>query len=117
MNSPNAIGDFNGLLVECINETIVSLLSRQVADALYARLEKDHSIGKDQLPDRLDMLLSTLEKPFGRRSVEVVGRTIARRFYSKLGLNFYNVSRKNLIEYVEQAKLMLANQSSNGNKA
>ena len=85
---------------------MVSLLSRQVAEALYERLEKDYSISKDELPSHLDKLLLALEETFGH-SVDVIGRAIAKRLYSKLGFDMSILPRGDLIDSVEKAKRML----------
>ena len=106
MNSARHATNFNSLLVECIHETILSLLSLQVAEALYAHLEDHYSIGRDEIPYRLETLLSTFEKIFGP-SGRIVGKAIAKRFYSRLGLKFEEATTKTLVEYVEQAKMML----------
>ena len=97
---------FNDLLVEVIDETIISLLSVQVAEALYSHLEKHHSIGKDEIPYRLDTLSSTFQGIFGSSS-RIVEKAIAKRFYFRLDFRFDDKPTKRLVEYVEQAKLML----------
>jgi hypothetical protein len=110
VTSPEQMRHFNVLLVECIHVTIVSLLSEQVAKALYERLEKDYSISRDEIPNRLETLLSTLENTFGP-SAKIVGKAIAKRFYSKLGLDFPKNSHRTLLDYVEHAKLTLRSRS------
>lgn len=111
MRSPKRRQDFNDLLVECIHEAIVALLSLQVAEALYERLKIDYSISKDEIPCRLDALLSKLEVTFGP-SAKIVGKTIAKKFYSRLDLEFFDNPQETLVEYVEQAKLMLHSRSA-----
>ena len=106
MNSPKQAENFNSLLAECIQETMVSLLSRQVANAVYERLEKDYSISKDELPSHLDKLLLILEETFGH-SVDVIGRAIAKSFYAKLGFDLSRLPREDLVYCAEKAKRML----------
>jgi hypothetical protein len=76
-----------------------------VAEKIFEHLEKFYSVKKDEVPFRLDMLLSALEKNFGSRSSQVVGKAIAMRFYSQLGLEFSDDPQRTLIQYVENAKL------------
>ena len=100
-------------MVESIDETITDLLSRAVVDALYVHLETVYSIPKDEVPNRLDSLLTALEKIFGPSS-HTITRAIARKFYLKLGLKFSNHPNYTLIEYVNEAKMKLRPSSNLG---
>ncbi len=98
-------------MVESIDETITDLLSRAVVDALYAHLQAIYSISRDEVPNRLDALLTALEKIFGASS-QTITRAIARKFYLKLGLEFTNHPSYTLIEYVNEAKMKLRTSSN-----
>ena len=97
--------DFNVILIESIHETIAQLLSPKVAEMIFEHLEKFHSVRKNEVSSHLDMLLLGLETNFGSRSSQVIGKAIARRFYSRLGLEFSDDPQRTLIGYVENAKL------------
>jgi len=103
---------FHVLLLESIDETITALLSRSVVDALYVNLQKFHSISRNEVPYRLDTLLTILEKIFGASS-QTITRAIARKFYLKLGLEFTCNPSRTLLEYVDEAKMKLQKSSSN----
>jgi hypothetical protein len=103
---------FNGVLVESIEETITDLLSREMVDALYAHLQTNHSISRDEIPYRLDTLFTTLEKIFGVRGSQIITKAIARKIYLKLGLEFTVNPSRTLLEYVDEAKMKLRNSSS-----
>ena len=92
-------------MAESIRETIAQLLSPKVVESVFEHLEKVYSIKKDEIPSRLDMLLLALETIFGSRSSGVIGKAIARRLYSRLGLEFSDDPQMNLVGYVEKAKL------------
>jgi uncharacterized membrane protein len=104
--------EFNDALIESIDETITALLSRAVVDALYTHLETNHSIARDEVPYRLDTLLTILEKIFGVSSSQTITKAIASRFYLKLGLEFTAKPSHTLLEYVEEARMKLQNSSS-----
>ena len=97
--------NFNAILIECIRETIAQLLSLKVAETLFEHLEKVYSVKKDELPSRLETLLLALEKNFGSSSSQVIGKAIAKRLYSRLGIEFFDVPQRTLVGYVENAKL------------
>lgn len=80
-----------------------------MVDALYTHLQTFHSVSRDQVPYRLDTLLTTLEKTFGVPSSLVISKSIARKFYFKLGLEFTADPHRTLLEYVDEAKIEAAN--------
>ncbi|HKZ41320.1 MAG TPA: hypothetical protein VJ044_10190 [Candidatus Hodarchaeales archaeon] len=112
MQKPVPKREFNKTLVESIDETITTLLSREVVDALYVHLQNAYSISSDEVPHRLETLLSTLEKTFGRPSSETICKAIAKKFYAKLDLTFYGNPGGTLLDYVEEAKIKLQERES-----
>jgi hypothetical protein len=111
LRQPQLGREFNDVLVESIDEAITDLLRRPVVDALYAHLQTFHSIARDEVPCRLDTLMTTLEKTFGS-SARIITKAIARKFYLKLGLEFTDNPSHTLLEYVDEAKIKLQNSSS-----
>jgi hypothetical protein len=108
---PNLCRDFNEVLVESIDETITALLSRTVVDALYAHLQTNHSVSKDEMPYQLDTLFTTLSEIFGVRSSQTITNAISKKFYLKLGLEFTDHPSRTLLEYVDEAKSRLQTSS------
>jgi len=92
-------------LTESIRETIAQLLSPKIAEQIFEHLERFYSVKKDELPSHLDMLLLALKTNFGLRSSQVIEKAIARRFYSRLGIEFSDNPQRTLVDYVENAKL------------
>ncbi|MGA3297310.1 MAG: hypothetical protein ABSD41_07650 [Candidatus Bathyarchaeia archaeon] len=111
MREPQLGRDFNDVLGESIDEIITDLLSRAVVDAIYAHLQTFYSVSRDEVPYRLDALLTTLEKIFGASSQTII-RAIARKFYFKFGLQFTDHPNRTLIEYVDEAKMKLRTSSN-----
>ena len=107
LRQPQLGREYNDVLVEPIVETITSLLSRTVVDALHAHLQTFHSISRDKLPYRLDTLFTTLEKTFGVPSSQTITKAIGKKFYLKLGLEFTGNPSHTLLEYVDEAKMKL----------
>jgi hypothetical protein len=112
LQPPQPSEEFNDALIESIDETITAILSRTVVDALYAHIQTVYSISRDEVPYRLDTLLTSLEKIFGVRSSQTITKAIARKFYLNLGLEFAGNPSRTLLEYVEEAKMKLQNSSS-----
>jgi len=98
--------NFNEVLIASIDEAVTTLLSRQVADALYSHLERVHSVSKLEIPNRLDVLSTTLEQTFGHQGSKTISKAIAKRFYTTLELDLSLSSSGTLIDYIDLAKKM-----------
>ena len=96
--------DFDSLLVNAIDETMADLFGPVVVQSLHEHLLKFHQIRREEVPHRLDALTSTLERTFGASS-KTICKAIARKFYAKLGLVFYDNPGRTLLEIVEQARI------------
>ena len=97
--------DFNSVLIQSIHETVAQLLSPKVAESLFEHLEKFYSVKEDEIPFRLDKLLLALETNFGLRTSRVIGKAIAKRLYTRLGLEFTEDVQIGLQGYVEKVKM------------
>jgi hypothetical protein len=95
--------DFDAILVECIRQTVVDILSSQVADALFRYLETVYLLPAEAVPSRLDTLFNTLEKLFGS-SGKIVEKMIVKGLYSRLSIEFDNDPKKTLLEHIEYAR-------------
>ena len=94
-------------LLESIDETITGLLSREVVKSLYLNLKTVHSIPRDEVPYRLDILISTLERIFGLRGSKTICKAIAKKSYAKLDLTFLDIPNRTLLDHVQEAKIKL----------
>jgi len=108
LSKTETLKDFNGTLNKAISETIGNVLGSNVLDTLYHVLEAKYSVTSEELPYRLDTMWEVLEHALGYVSSRTVGRSIAKLFYSKLGLDFVAYPQWRLQDYVEGAKKKLA---------
>ena len=99
--------DFNATLQKAIDEAILGVFGQGVRDTLYRILDEKYSVTTDELPYRLETMWEVLEKGLGQVTSRTVGRSIARLFYSKLGLPFVANPEWRLQDYVEEAKKKL----------
>lgn len=98
---------FDRALIQSIDEAIKSVFSQQVVEAFHLNLKNRRSIDQQDIPNNLQTLSVVFEKYFGL-GARTVERTIARKLYSKLGLEFRRKDQSRLIDSVESAKKMLA---------
>jgi len=90
------------LLVESIDQALSDLLGRRAKEAIYDYLERRCYMSRDEIPGRLAEFCRILQANFGKGGL-TIQRTIARRFYSKLGKSFIDYPGYTLVDYVERA--------------
>ena len=101
--SPFLRGYLTILLLESIDNTLSDIFGTRVREALYDHLERQHRIGRTEIPDRLGEFLNSLYEAIGVGS-EAVGRAIAKTMYKKLGWEFIDVRGYQLSDHWEIIK-------------
>jgi hypothetical protein len=107
LQEESALRDFYNALADAVDETITGMLGEKVLASFYEHLSFFASITRDEMPYRIDTVLHVFERNFGVTPSNVLCRAITRRFYSKLGLQFVQKPNRNLLDYVEEAKITL----------
>jgi hypothetical protein len=102
------------LLLDCISETLTDLLGTRVREAVYDYMERNCHVARNEIPEHLDDLFKLLERCFGARSMDVIGRAIARNLYSKLDLRFESVPKFRLIDYLERIRSRISTEVLSG---
>jgi hypothetical protein len=82
----------------------------QVLTAVYVHLKEHHGITAEEIPCRLDTVIATFEEIFGVVGAKTIGRAIAKRFYFRMGLEFFDAPTYSLQNYLEHAKNLLLNE-------
>ena len=101
--------EFNYVFLEAFEETLTALLGSDVLTALNATLLKDYDVSRDELPYRFDTLIVVLTQVLGVRNANTIGRSIIRKLFSKLNIEFDDLSDYAFNQYLEKAKQTLAN--------
>jgi hypothetical protein len=116
LTARESLGDFEDILGKSIDETLTSLFSREVVEALYTHLKQFHNLPKEQVPHKLETLCFTLDRTFGQPTSRTIGKAIAKRLYAKLELNFpkHNNPSLTILDYVEEAKIKLSQSNRQG---
>lgn len=100
--------EFYSVFAEAADEIITEVLGATVLNSLYSTLANNYDITRDELPYRLDTASSILENVFGVKGARTIGRSIIRRFYSKLDVEFKEDHDHPLEVYMKIAKRELA---------
>lgn len=96
--------EFEKPLVEAVDESFLSLLGESVRKAIYVYWEKEFSLSRAEIPLRVNDVAIALDRTFGSSS-GTVARCIARKLYSKLGLDFQEESNCGFAGYVTEARV------------
>jgi hypothetical protein len=93
------------------------MLGANVLPSLYAALEKQYAVTRDELPYRLETMYSVLESVFGFRGSSIIEKHIVQKFYNILGLPFGTVDGYALKDYVEAARKKIETMSRNSSNS
>ena len=107
-SGPNA---FTNLLSDSIDEALMNLLGSRAREAIYDYMERNYSVARNEIPERLDDLFKLFEGYFGVKSKNVIGRVIARNVYSKLDWEFESIPNFEFGDYLESIRTRVAKEA------
>ncbi|MEM2122365.1 MAG: hypothetical protein QXE79_01885 [Candidatus Bathyarchaeia archaeon] len=96
------VNEVDKALLESIDEGLLAL-GVNVRQVLYLHLERHYKVGRDDIPKKVEDLHEVLEELLGDGG-GVLEKFIARRFYSRLGLDFVDHKGWTLTDYVSSAR-------------
>lgn len=96
--------DFNNDVKVAIDDAVADLVGPNVLVSLYQHLVTHYDLSGLEVPYRLDTLFEVFENVFGVAGARTIERTIAKRLYFRLGLDFHEAQNYRLEDYLEQAK-------------
>jgi hypothetical protein len=99
--------EFDRALLDSMDETLAGVLSAEFREMFYNYLEVRLGIKKTALPSRLDDVASALSTTFGSAGSLVLGRAIAKKLCSKLGIPFIEKTGYTLLDYFREAKIKM----------
>ena len=105
---PNAL---TNLLSDSIDEALTDLLGSRAREAIYDYMERNYSVARNEIPERLDDLFKLFEGYFGVKSKNVIGRVIARNVYSKLDWEFESIPNFEFGDYLEIIRTRVAKEA------
>jgi hypothetical protein len=99
--------DMDYVLLDSMDHALTNLFGPNAKQAFYGYFEEKFGFTRESITLRLDKFLVALSETFGVTGVVVLGRTIAKRLYSNLGLPFKEQPAYTLLDYVKEAKIIL----------
>jgi hypothetical protein len=97
-------GDLGGLLLESLDEAFADLMGTAVRESFYGYFEKRYGISRAAIPERLEEFVSILAESLGVVGAGRIGRAVAKRLYTKLGVKFTVREDYTLLDYFREAK-------------
>lgn len=107
-SSYNGSDAFLKLLSDSISEALTDLLGTRTREAVFDYMERNYSIARNEIPEHLDQFFTLFERNLGAKTKTVIGRTIARKAYSKLDWEFEPIPNFEFADYLETMKTRLA---------
>jgi hypothetical protein len=104
---PGPEREFDESLLDSIDEGLADILGERVKGTFYKLIEQKFNMARSSLPNRLDVLASVLSAVLGNSGALVMDKAIAKRFYSRLGLQFVQKPNHSLQNYVTDAKMVM----------
>jgi hypothetical protein len=104
LSSPNTLND---LILASIDDTLSDLFGIRGRDILYDHVARNHSFGREEIPEHLDEFFALLTDTFSDGS-RTIARTMLRRLYSKLGWKFAVIPGLKFDDYITEAKARIA---------
>ena len=98
---------FDECLLDSIDEGLGIILGEKFKGSFYELIEQKYQMTRSSLPNRLDVLAHVLSAVLGNSGGAVMGGAIAKRFYSRLGLQFVQKPNHSLQNYVTDAKAVM----------
>lgn len=95
-------GEFEKALLENVDEGLL-VLGESVRQTIYFYLEKMSCVKKDMIADNPEAFSSALEKMLGAGG-SVIEMVVTKRLYSKLGLEYVEITNYRFADYVKEAK-------------
>jgi hypothetical protein len=90
-------------LSESIDEALTDLLGSRTREAVYDYLERNCSLARNEIPNRLDAFFKLLNETFGKGG-STIGKVIVKKLYAKLGWEFVEIQSYGLMDYVETVR-------------
>jgi len=86
-----------------MDDAIRTLLSQEVLDAFHSNLANKRAIKPEEIPNQLPVISIVLRKYFGP-SAQTIENAVARKLYSKYGLEFERNDGYELKDYVRNVR-------------
>jgi hypothetical protein len=90
------------LILESVDEGLM-VLGQNVRDALYYHIRTSHEVSREDIPDQLEEFHAALKHLFGP-GVEVLETIIAKKIYSKIGLNYEDHDNWTIVDHIKHVK-------------
>ncbi len=78
--------EYENIVSEAVDKTLNQVLGSAAANAIYFYLEKDHSIKKNEIPEKLESFCEAIQE-YLSTGAAMVEKQILRNLYSNLELD------------------------------
>ncbi|MCS7132613.1 MAG: hypothetical protein N3F65_03930 [Nitrososphaeria archaeon] len=94
---------FSEVFLEALDEALISLVGETGKHVIYYHLQKNYSIKREEVPEKLELLVEFLKKFFGY-GAKVIEGMIVRKLCVKLGMNPEEFGDIGVLEFLKKIK-------------
>ena len=98
--------DFNGLLMESVDETFAEVLGAKLSSIVWRHDQEFLGITREAIPYQLPKLFESIQTIFGTN--QSMGERVIRKLYAKANVPLNYCHTRPLLEYAEELKQALA---------
>ena len=99
----NAKEKFDKLLLKIIDEELKQIFGETAMSIIYNHLEKNHSLKREEIPEKLEVFIRGLEEFLGS-GAQVVQKITLQKLSSCSGIQCQVKEEYSLIDYVTEIK-------------
>ena len=95
--------EFEKILLETIDESMVRVFGHTSTGVIYDYLKENRKLGKEDIPENLEVFSSSLEKMFGFGAL-LLEKLVLKKLYAKLGLRYEEREGYKFLYYIKELK-------------
>jgi len=103
MAQMKSMKEFEKILLETIDESMAQVFGNTSTEVIYDYLKGNHKLGKETIPENLEIFSSSLEKMFGFGAI-LLEKLVLKKFYTKLGLKYEEKEGYKFLDYIKELK-------------
>jgi hypothetical protein len=94
---------FDNIVVEAVQETLIMIFGKSTTETILNLLEK-RRLSREQIPRSLDRFTSSLAGLLGSSSTSILEKLIVKHLCSKIGIEYQPGPNLHFIEYIGELK-------------
>jgi len=109
----NADKKFDKILLDVVDQGIRDVFGETAVQFIYDYLDKNSSLGRDDIPKKPEIFVEGLEEMLGS-GAKVVEKLILKNLYSHFGVNYQEREGYGFSDYIREIEVKLSRSRNGG---